>query len=304
MTSDSCETPSGAAAALAGVDAVVIPGGFGIRGIEGKVGALRHTRERGIPTLGLCLGLQCMVIEAARHLAGIADANSAEFDPDTPDPVIATMADQVEIVEGHGDMGGTMRLGAYPADARSPVRSLRRRTAQTSVSERHRHRYEVNNAYRAAADATPGWSSPAPRRTAGWSSSSSCPPTSTRSTRAPRRTRSSSRGRRARIRCSSALIGAALDYSDAERLPVEIPEPTAPGRAAHPQRRAGDHRRSRLHERIPGRLEQAGLRRSVIAVRIDDGADAGRIHGGPRDRRPSRRRRHRRPRRARNRSCS
>ena len=130
VTSDSCETPSGAAAALAGVDAVVIPGGFGIRGIEGKVGALRHTRERGIPTLGLCLGLQCMVIEAARHLAGIADANSAEFEPDTPDPVIATMADQVDIVEGHGDMGGTMRLGAYPADARRPDRSSRRRTAR------------------------------------------------------------------------------------------------------------------------------------------------------------------------------
>src|SRR5690348_8185783 len=99
VASDSCETPAGAAVALAGLDGVVIPGGFGIRGIEGKVGALRHVRERGIPTLGLCLGLQCMVIEAARHLAGITDANSAEFAPETADPVIATMADQVDIVE-------------------------------------------------------------------------------------------------------------------------------------------------------------------------------------------------------------
>ena len=97
-------------------------GGFGIRGIEGKVGAARHARERGIPTLGLCLGLQCMVIEAARHLAGIDGANSAEFDPDTPDPVIATMADQVDIVAGNADLGGTMRLGAYPATL-TPARS-------------------------------------------------------------------------------------------------------------------------------------------------------------------------------------
>src|SRR4051812_25220847 len=147
VTSDSCETASGAAAALSGVDAVVIPGGFGIRGIEGKVGALRHTRERGIPTLGLCLGLQCMVIEAARHLAGIADANSTEFEPETPDPVIATMADQVEIVEGHGDMGGTMRLGAYPATL-VPGSVVATAYGKTAVSERHRHRYEVNNAYR------------------------------------------------------------------------------------------------------------------------------------------------------------
>ena len=115
VASDTCETPGGAAAALAGMDGIVVPGGFGIRGIEGKLGAIRHAREQGIPTLGLCLGLQCMVIETARHLAGIEGANSAEFDPATPDPVIATMAEQVEIVSGDGDMGGTMRLGAYPA---------------------------------------------------------------------------------------------------------------------------------------------------------------------------------------------
>jgi CTP synthase len=116
VPSDSCETPGGAAAALAGLDGIVVPGGFGIRGIEGKVGALRHARERGIPALGLCLGLQCMVIEAARNLAGIEEANSAEFAPDTPHPVIATMPGQIAAVAGEADMGGTMRLGAYPAE--------------------------------------------------------------------------------------------------------------------------------------------------------------------------------------------
>src|SRR6201999_3732615 len=134
-------------AALAGVDGVVIPGGFGIRGIEGKVGAIRHARERGVPILGLCLGLQCMVIESARHLAGIEQANSAEFDPETPDPVIATMADQVDIVAGNADLGGTMRLGAYPA-ALVPGSVVAQAYGTTTVSERHRHRYEVNNAYR------------------------------------------------------------------------------------------------------------------------------------------------------------
>ena len=134
------------------VDGVVIPGGFGVRGIEGKVGAVRYAREHGIPTLGLCLGLQCMVIETARHLAGIADANSAEFDPDTPDPVIATMADQVDIVAGNADLGGTMRLGAYPAtlgtgpstaeayggDARSPsgTGTATRSTTPTATGSR------------------------------------------------------------------------------------------------------------------------------------------------------------------------
>ena len=126
---------------------MVVPGGFGIRGIEGKVGALRHVRERGIPALGLCLGLQCMVIEAARNLAGIEDANSAEFAPETPDPVIATMASQVAAVAGEADLGGTMRLGAYPATL-VPGSVVAQAYGSTAVSERHRHRYEVNNAYR------------------------------------------------------------------------------------------------------------------------------------------------------------
>ena len=145
--SDGCATDAGAAAALSHVDGVVIPGGFGIRGIEGKVGAIRYAREHGIPTLGLCLGLQCMVIETARHLAGIEGASSTEFDPDTPAPVIATMAEQVDIVAGHADLGGTMRLGAYPATLGKGTVTAEA-YGSNHVSERHRHRYEVNNRYR------------------------------------------------------------------------------------------------------------------------------------------------------------
>lgn len=146
IASDECETPEGAKKHLAGVDAICVPGGFGIRGIEGKVGALKFARENGIPTLGLCLGLQCMVIEAARNLAGIKDAISAEFS-DSGTPVIATMDDQKDVVSGKGDMGGTMRLGLYTANllAGSVVANT---YGATEVSERHRHRYEVNNKYR------------------------------------------------------------------------------------------------------------------------------------------------------------
>lgn len=145
--SDQCESPDGAEAALRGVDAVCVPGGFGIRGIEGKVGALRWARTNKVPTLGLCLGLQCMVIEAARNLLGLAGASSAEFDPDCADPVIATMATQQSIIAGEGDLGGTMRLGSYDAHLSrgSIVHSL---YGSDVASERHRHRYEVNNVYR------------------------------------------------------------------------------------------------------------------------------------------------------------
>lgn len=146
IPSDECQTPEGAAQHLSRVDAICVPGGFGIRGIEGKLGALTFARENEIPTLGLCLGLQCMVIEAARNLAGIEGASSTEFDPETSEPVIATMAEQVEIISG-GDMGGTMRLGLYPAKLAEG--SLAAETyGRTDVSERHRHRYEVNNQYR------------------------------------------------------------------------------------------------------------------------------------------------------------
>ena len=147
VASDECETQAGAAKALEGVDGICVPGGFGIRGIEGKLGALRFARENAIPALGLCLGLQCMVIEYARTVVGLAGASSSEFDPEGPHPVIATMAEQVDIVSGNGDMGGTMRLGLYEAALAkdSVVRGL---YGQASITERHRHRYEVNNSYR------------------------------------------------------------------------------------------------------------------------------------------------------------
>ena len=147
VKSDDCETPEGAARELDGVDGVLIPGGFGVRGIEGKVGAVRHARENGIPLLGICLGMQCMVIEAARNLAGIEGANSTEFDPDAPHPVISTMADQRDVIAGQRDMGGTMRLGLYPAKLAEGTLA-RQLYGMADVAERHRHRYEVNNAYR------------------------------------------------------------------------------------------------------------------------------------------------------------
>jgi CTP synthase len=147
VKSDDCETVEGAARELDGVDGVLIPGGFGVRGIEGKVGAIRHARERQIPLLGICLGMQCMIIEVARSLAGIEGADSTEFDPDTVDPVISTMADQEDVVAGERDMGGTMRLGLYPAKlAEGSI--VRRLYGTASADERHRHRYEVGNAYR------------------------------------------------------------------------------------------------------------------------------------------------------------
>ena len=149
MPSDDCETPEGAARELDGVDGVLVPGGFGVRGIEGKIGAVRYAREPQDP--------------AARPVPGPAvhghrggaqpgraspSANSTEFDPATPHPVISTMADQQDVVAGERDMGGTMRLGLYPAELAegSLVREAVRRPR--SVEERHRHRYEVNNAYR------------------------------------------------------------------------------------------------------------------------------------------------------------
>jgi len=146
IASDTCETPEGAAKNLGDLDGILVPGGFGIRGIEGKLGALRFAREQGIPTLGICLGLQCMVIEYGRHVAGIAGASSTEFDPETAEPIIATMAEQVEILDG-GDLGGTMRLGLHEA-ALAEGSLARELYGADTASERHRHRYEVNNSYR------------------------------------------------------------------------------------------------------------------------------------------------------------
>ena len=147
VPSDECETHEGAVKSLDGVDAICVPGGFGIRGLEGKLGALKYARESKLPVLGLCLGLQCMVIEYARNVVGLEGASSSEFEPDSKYPVIATMEEQLDIVDGKGDLGGTMRLGLYEAklDQGSVVAET---YGTTTVSERHRHRYEVNNKYR------------------------------------------------------------------------------------------------------------------------------------------------------------
>ena len=132
-----------AATYLEGLDGIVVPGGFGSRGVEGKIQAIRYAREQAIPYLGLCLGLQCAVIEIARDLLGYQDANSTEFDPTTAHPVIDLMESQQDVA----DMGGTMRLGRYPAklEEGSQVRAL---YGQEIIYERHRHRWEVNNRYR------------------------------------------------------------------------------------------------------------------------------------------------------------
>ncbi|HEY1529439.1 MAG TPA: CTP synthase [Galbitalea sp.] len=146
VPSDECENPEVAARLLSDLDGICVPGGFGVRGIEGKLAALRFARENGIPSLGLCLGLQCMVIEFARDVAGLPGASSTEFNSDTEFPVIATMAEQVDILAS-GDMGHTMRLGLYRASLAEG--SLVEELYEAPESwERHRHRYEVNNAYR------------------------------------------------------------------------------------------------------------------------------------------------------------
>ena len=128
---------------LEGLDGILVPGGFGIRGIEGKIEAIRHARENDVPFLGLCLGLQCAVIEFGRSILGHPNANSTEFDPTTPDPIIDLMEDQNDVE----DMGGTMRLGIYPAKL-TPGTITERLYGESVVYERHRHRWEVNNRYR------------------------------------------------------------------------------------------------------------------------------------------------------------
>lgn len=148
VASDRCQTPEGAEDALRGVDAILIPGGFGVRGVDGKVGAARWAREQKVPTLGICLGLQVMVMEYARTVLGLTGASSSEFEPETEHPVIATMEEQLDIVDGKGNLGGTMRLGEYKAVLK-PGSVVANTYGITTVGERHRHRYEVNNAYRA-----------------------------------------------------------------------------------------------------------------------------------------------------------
>jgi CTP synthase len=221
VASDDCATDAAAAAALGDVHAVLIPGGFGIRGIEGKIGAIRYARHRGLPLLGLCLGLQCIVIEAARSV-GLTEANSAEFDPATAEPVISTMADQRDAVAGQADLGGTMRLGAYPA-VLEPGSVVAEAYQATEVSERHRHRFEVNNAYRdRIAESGLRFSGTSPDGHL------------VEFVEYPREVHPFLVGTQAHPELKSrptrphplfvAFVGAAIDYKAAERLPVEIPE--------------------------------------------------------------------------------
>lgn len=129
--------------AFEGVEALLVPGGFGQRGTEGMVEAVRHARETGLPFLGICLGFQCMLIDFARNVCGLTKANSSELDSATPDPVIDLLPDQ----HGVEEKGGTMRLGAYACDILPGTRAAEAYGTET-VRERHRHRYEMNNAYR------------------------------------------------------------------------------------------------------------------------------------------------------------
>ncbi|MEU6131177.1 CTP synthase [Saccharopolyspora sp. NPDC047091] len=222
VPSDECDTDAGAAHALAGMDGVLIPGGFGVRGIEGKLGAIRYARTHGIPTLGLCLGLQCMVIEAARSLADLKRANSAEFEEPCQHPVISTMADQRDVLSGDRDMGGTMRLGSYPAKLLEGS-VVAEAYGETEIAERHRHRYEVNNAYRdrlTKAGLVFSGTSPDDRLV--------------EFVELPREQHPFFVGTQAHPELKSrptrphplfaAFVRAAVDYRAAERLPVELPD--------------------------------------------------------------------------------
>jgi CTP synthase len=235
VASDDCETDAGAASVLDEVHAVLIPGGFGIRGIEGKIGAIRYARHRGLPLLGLCLGLQCIVIEAARSV-GLTHANSAEFDPATPDPVISTMADQQDAVAGQADLGGTMRLGAYPA-VLQPGSVVAQAYQSTTVSERHRHRYEVNNSYRdRIADSGLRFSGTSPD---GHLVEFVEYPAEVHPFLVGTQAHPELKSRPTRPHpLFAAFISAAIDYKAAERLPVEIPEHHANGNQ-HPDGSTG-----------------------------------------------------------------
>jgi len=146
INAEELESSPAAVRALAGYDGLLIPGGFGTRGIEGKIKAVRQARERGIPYLGLCYGMQLAVVEFARHVAGLKDANTVEADPQTEHPVIHIMPHQESVIR-EKRYGGSMRLGAYPCVLAERTRS-RKLYGSDRISERHRHRYEVNNAYR------------------------------------------------------------------------------------------------------------------------------------------------------------
>ena len=147
VDADTCKTDADIKNQLEGCDGLVVPGGFGSRGIEGMINTLRWAREHRFPVLGICLGLQCVVIEYARNVLGLSDANSTEFDPTTKNPVVATMEEQKNIVNGEGDMGHTMRLGSYQAVLKKGTLA-EKLYGTANVTERHRHRYEVNIGYK------------------------------------------------------------------------------------------------------------------------------------------------------------
>jgi CTP synthase len=138
---------------LEDVDAILVPGGFGLRGVEGKIAAVQYARENKIPYLGICLGMQVAVIEFARHLAGLDDANSTEFNHETPHPVIALITEwqdasgQVETRDADSDLGGTMRLGGQECNLKDGT-LVHQAYDEKTITERHRHRYEFNNQYR------------------------------------------------------------------------------------------------------------------------------------------------------------
>ena len=244
VPSDDCETTAGAAAALKGVDGIVIPGGFGVRGIEGKINTSRYARENLIPILGICLGLQCMTIDAARNLAGLAGANSLEFDERAPYPVISTMADQQDIVAGKGDLGGTMRLGAYPAALAegSIVAEAVRRTGDLRAAPA-----PLRGQQRLPGEAVPGraWSSPAPRRTAGWSSSSSWT-AQTHPYFVATQAHPELKSRPTRPHpLFDGLVKAAVDYAAADELPVDPDDRGFASRARPPVTAFAHETRSR-----------------------------------------------------------
>ncbi len=144
----------GAEKHLADTDGILVPGGFGIRGIEGKIKAIQYAREKKIPFFGICLGMQCAVIEFARNICDLEDANSTEFDHSTPDAVIYLMSEWFDYRTGivqrrdeNSEMGGTMRLGAYPCSLQNNTKAFAA-YEERDIFERHRHRYEFNNAYR------------------------------------------------------------------------------------------------------------------------------------------------------------
>ena len=147
IDADECTDDEKIASLLKGCDGLIIPGGFGKRAVDGMIRTLKWARENNFPALGICLGLQCMVIEYARDVLGLKDASSTEFDPNTKNPVIATMEEQKAVIAGNKDMGHTMRLGSYPAVLKEGTKAYSL-YGQKNITERHRHRYEVNSAYR------------------------------------------------------------------------------------------------------------------------------------------------------------